>query len=587
MTSGTGVKPERHTSELDLFRLYLDQAGRHPLLTRQDEIKLSRAYRQGLGARQKLATLAADDPRRPGLEAQADRDESARRTTIESNLRLVVAVARRFTATGLPLGDLVQEENLGLVRAVERFDWRLGFKFSTYATWWIRQAIARGAADRGARAIRVPLHVDDQVGRLWRAQARLYELLGREPSDEAPAGELDMPVEKVQRLKDAAQAITSLVAPIGDDGAALQDFLEDERAVGPDEPAAETIGRKALEKALATLPPRQRQALTLRFGLDSGSSRTLEEVGALVGVSREHARQLERAALLTRDGFDVWVYDQVGTGRSSRLGDPRGYSIARNVADLEAMRQRIGADRMILLGHSWGGQVAAGGLVRGRLTSRQQLGVYRLLARPRMLLAWTLLQVDPPAARAFAADAEMDARNDRVCNAGRAGAHCHGLPPGPALYGLGFYAWQFPQSAAARPWADPRPALARLQTPALVLKGSCDHLSWATGVDYRQALPNARLVSQHHAGHNAYQDQPALFSAVVRAFLAGRSLLVLPWMGSDVPADYEAWGVGGAGWRVQREVRVKPSSSPRRGHEALNRRRRHAIVVRNRMWTLT
>ena len=151
---------------------------------------------------------------------------------IESNLRLVVSIARRFSATGLP-GDLVQEGNLGLLRAVEKFDWRKGFKFSTYATWWIRQAIARGAADRGARAIRLPVHVDEQVGRLRRTQTRMHELLGREPSDEELAVELDMPTEKVNRLKDTAQAITSLDTPIGDDGAALQDFLRTTRRWGP------------------------------------------------------------------------------------------------------------------------------------------------------------------------------------------------------------------------------------------------------------------------------------------------------------------------------------------------------------------
>jgi proline iminopeptidase len=271
---------------------------------------------------------------------------------------------------------------------------------------------------------------------------------------------------------------------------------------------------------------------------------------------------------LTADGFDVWVYDQVGTGRSSRLADPRQYTIDRQVADLEAIRRRIGADRLVLLGHSWGAQVAAGYLaahpahvamvvfsspgplapalddgsdaeVRSRLTTRQRLDLYRLLVRPRVLLGYTLLQVNPRAARAFVGDAEMDARNDRVYNAGRAGAHCRGASPGPALHGLGFYAYQFPQSAAARPWADPRSQLARLPTPALVIKASCDYLSWATGVDYRQALPNAQLVYLHRAGHNAYQDQPAAFLAVVRAFLTGRPLPIPPQSGSGVPADYE------------------------------------------------
>jgi proline iminopeptidase len=271
---------------------------------------------------------------------------------------------------------------------------------------------------------------------------------------------------------------------------------------------------------------------------------------------------------LTRDGFDVWVYDQVGTGRSSRLADPRGYTIARGVADLEAIRQRIGADRMVLVGHSWGGQVAASYLaaspqhvarvvfsspgalapamddgsdarVRDRLTRSQQLGLYRLLARPRVLLGYTLLQVNPRAAHAFVGDTEMDARNDRVYNAGRAGTHCRDASPGPELHGLGFYASQFPQSATARLWADPRPQLAHNPTPALVIKGSCDYLSWASGIHYRQALPNAELVYLHRAGHNAYQDQPAAFLASVRAFLTGRPLPIAPQSGAGVPADYE------------------------------------------------
>ncbi|MFL5794416.1 MAG: RNA polymerase sigma factor RpoD/SigA, partial [Actinomycetota bacterium] len=245
----------------------------------------------------KLADTTPDDPARPDLEAVADHGDWARRKMIESNLRLVVSIARRFSATGLPLGDLVQEGNLGLLRAVEKFDWRKGFKFSTYATWWIRQAIARGAADRGARAIRLPVHVDEQVGRLRRTQTRMHELLGREPNDDELADELDMTTERVVRLKDTAQAITSLDTPIGDDGAALQDFLEDDSAVGPDELAVEAVGREALEQVLNALPERERQVLILRFGLDSGTPRTLEEVGAVMGFSRERARQVERDAL--------------------------------------------------------------------------------------------------------------------------------------------------------------------------------------------------------------------------------------------------------------------------------------------------
>ena len=296
MTSATHVPHQRPTAELDLFRLYLDELGRHPLLTKQDEIRLSQAYQAGLDAQGRLADGDPNDPARPQLQDLADRGEWAQRTMIESNLRLVVSIARRYTATGLPLADLVQEGNLGLLRAVEKFDWRRGCKFSTYATWWIKQAIATGAVDRGASVIRLPVHVDEQVGRLRRTKTRLHEELGREPTDDELAQELSLSVERVVQLQSATQAITSLDTPIGD-GAVLGDFLEDAAAVGPDELAVEAVGHQALEQALAALPERKRQVLILRFGLDCGTPRTLEEIGAVMGCSRERARQLERDAL--------------------------------------------------------------------------------------------------------------------------------------------------------------------------------------------------------------------------------------------------------------------------------------------------
>jgi RNA polymerase sigma factor (sigma-70 family) len=297
MTGTTRVARTPGTTELDLFRLYLDEIGRHPLLTAEDEVRLAQAYEAGLDARRRLAMASAQDPGRSELEAVAERGERARRTMIESNLRLVVSIARRYWATGLPLGDLVQEGNLGLLRAVEKFDWRRGVKFSTYATWWIKQAIARGAADRGVSPIRLPVHVDEQLGRLRRAQARLAERLGREPSTGELAAAMRLPVEGVVRLQGAAKAVTSLDTPIGDDGAVLQDLLEDEQAAGPDELALEAVGREALEQALAALPERARQVLVLRYGLDSGTPRTLEEVAAVLGVSRERTRQVELGAL--------------------------------------------------------------------------------------------------------------------------------------------------------------------------------------------------------------------------------------------------------------------------------------------------
>jgi RNA polymerase primary sigma factor len=291
------TKREREPADLDLFGLYLDEVGQHRLLTREDEVRLSQACEAGLDAQRELDALAPGDPRQAALAATAKCGEQARRTMVESNLRLVISVARRFASTGLPLEDLVQEGNLGLLRAVEKFDWRKGFKFSTYATWWIRQAIARGAADRGARAIRLPVHVDERVGRLRRTQTRLRGQLSREPSDAELAVQLDLPVGRVAYLMETAQTVASLDGPVGDDGVVLGDLLADQRAVDPGELAAEAVGQQALEQALGSLPERERKVLILRFGLDSGTPRTLQEIGGMMGFSREHARQLERGAL--------------------------------------------------------------------------------------------------------------------------------------------------------------------------------------------------------------------------------------------------------------------------------------------------
>src|SRR5215216_1676338 len=269
--------------------------------------------------------------------------------------------------------------------------------------------------------------------------------------------------------------------------------------------------------------------------------------------------------MLARDGFDVYLYDQVGSGRSSRLSDPRGYTLERDVADLEAIRERIRAERIVLIGHSYGGTLAAayaasypervagmvlsspgdpspsagGASMLFRLTTKEKLGVYALLVPPRPMLTYTLLQVNPDAAHAFAGDPELDARQDRVYNRTRPAMHCRDKPPGPKLHGLGFYANQYPQSAAREPHSDFLPNLAGLRVPTLVVKGRCDYLSWSSTQEYLGAFSDARLLYLDGSGHNAYQDEPERYMANVQAFLRGRPLPRSPYQGHRMPGDYE------------------------------------------------
>jgi proline iminopeptidase len=268
---------------------------------------------------------------------------------------------------------------------------------------------------------------------------------------------------------------------------------------------------------------------------------------------------------LARDGFDVYVYDMVGRGRSQRLADPRGYTLERDAADLEAIREKIGAERLVLIGHSYGGSLAAayaaahpervakmvlsspgdpspaagGASMLFRLSTEEKLSVYALLTPPRPMLAYALLQVSPQAAHAFAGDAEMDARFDRVYNRTRPALHCRGEPPGPRLHGLGFYAHYYPQSATSPPHAEFLSALTEQDIPALVIKGRCDYLSWSSTQEYLEALPDARLLYLDGSGHNAYQDEPERYMAGVRAFLLGRPLPEPPYEGSRLPENYE------------------------------------------------
>ncbi|MFI0939294.1 RNA polymerase sigma factor [Streptomyces sp. NPDC021020] len=282
----------------DLFRQYLREIGRIPLLTAAQEVELARQVEAGLFAEEKLAAFPALDSR---LAVDLDRivvlGRVAKRRLIEANLRLVVSVAKRYIGRGLTMLDLVQEGNLGLIRAVEKFDYTRGYKFSTYATWWIRQAMSRALADQ-ARTIRVPVHVVELINRVIRVQRRLLQERGQEPTAEDVAAQLDITPERVGEVLRLAQEPVSLHAPVGEeDDVALGDLIEDGDAVSPAETAAFILLRQHLEAVLSTLGERERRVVQLRYGLADGRPRTLEEIGGLFGVTRERIRQIESKTL--------------------------------------------------------------------------------------------------------------------------------------------------------------------------------------------------------------------------------------------------------------------------------------------------
>jgi RNA polymerase sigma factor (sigma-70 family) len=292
------AKDRVERDEEDLVRLYLSDIGQYPLLTKDDEVRLARAIEDGHAAREELdrgGRLPA--ARRRELRATIRAGERAERTFVQSNLRLVVSIAKKYQASGLPLLDLVQEGNLGLMHAVEKFDWRKGFKFSTYATWWIRQAITRGIANTG-RTIRLPVHAGDTLSRLQKARGRLELSLGRAPTIAELAHEIDMPEDKVTEALLVAAEPLSLSEPLRDDGdAELGDLVEDRGAVSPFDEAALALLPDEVDRLLEPLEDRERQILTLRFGLDRGEPRTLEEVGDHFHLTRERIRQIEARAM--------------------------------------------------------------------------------------------------------------------------------------------------------------------------------------------------------------------------------------------------------------------------------------------------
>ncbi|WP_425834014.1 RNA polymerase sigma factor [Streptomyces fractus] len=293
-----GARTETASPSSDLFRQYLREIGRIPLLTAAEEVELARRVEAGLFAEEKLTHASdVDSQLALDLDKLVVMGRMAKRRLIEANLRLVVSVAKRYVGRGLTMLDLVQEGNLGLIRAVEKFDYARGYKFSTYATWWIRQAMSRALADQ-ARTIRVPVHVVELINRVVRVQRRMLQERGYEPTPEEVAAHLDLTHERVSEVLRLAQEPVSLHAPVGEeDDVALGDLIEDGDATSPVESAAFLLLREHLEAVLSTLGERERKVVQLRYGLADGRPRTLEEIGRIFGVTRERIRQIESKTL--------------------------------------------------------------------------------------------------------------------------------------------------------------------------------------------------------------------------------------------------------------------------------------------------
>lgn len=294
----------------DPVRMYLKEIGKVPLLSADEEIELAQKMEAGSVAVEKIPLLkerlaeTGDEQEKEEIQAEikalqldVDRGSDAKKRLAEANLRLVVSIAKRYVGRGMLFLDLIQEGNLGLIKAVEKFDYRKGYKFSTYATWWIRQAITRAIADQ-ARTIRIPVHMVETINKLIRVSRQLLQELGREPTPEEIAEEVKMPVERVREILKISQEPVSLETPIGEEeDSHLGDFIKDDNVPVPADAAAFTLLKEQLEEVLGTLTEREQKVLTLRFGLEDGRARTLEEVGKEFNVTRERIRQIEAKAL--------------------------------------------------------------------------------------------------------------------------------------------------------------------------------------------------------------------------------------------------------------------------------------------------
>ncbi len=294
------IEPEDYLANVetkDTVGLYLKEAGRVPLLTPDEEVEITKRMEIGLNAREKLTTEKLSPQEREELQRQIEDGWAAREHLIRANARLVISVAKKYMGRGVPFLDLIQEGNIGLMRAAKKFDHNRGYKFSTYATWWIRQAVTRAIADQG-RTIRIPVHMGDQVSRMLRTQHQLKQKLSRDPSIEELAEALDVPPKKVEEMIKLARYPLSLQMPIGDEeDDTLGDFIEDDSIPTPDTTAANNLLHEHLESVLDMLPPREARILQLRYGLVDGQYLTLNEVGRKMGVTRERVRQIEAQAL--------------------------------------------------------------------------------------------------------------------------------------------------------------------------------------------------------------------------------------------------------------------------------------------------